>query len=711
MHSRRFFPRLKHLMLIPASVLLLGRGVTALCVEKDIELPEHANFEKAPLNQDADQMQDAARLCADARKLWDQKDFRRALPIAEAAHALSPQRAAIGATLSAMLAGCAVDLVDPGGHRGSGSLNSKATDEEFEKAVELAQRGLKLLRSAASGAGTTKLSEQNESMPIRYMADFYLKQFMEKILILCQQPDGRTYKGNEDPAEPKSLRNLLHYGSIEEFSKALHFSPAPWLSVDVRRKLADLAIEYRTYKKWPEAKPAPQPDDDRTSEERVMSYLHIGREMTPQDVEGILRKTSGGGDKPNEWLKFIDEAMEVLNAPTCALNREQRIRVRAEFEFERYLLLRLQPHLGLETSAPWTRIEKLLDVHDSQGGVIRFFTPLMSEGAVYVMGVGHGTDSDPEGPYLQLIRYWLANGYAESLAKMPVDTAAPWWANKDMPQLGHMFQERKSFPAELYDGNYYVSPDALGVFAFPTDGGPAERIIAPEILPTESIKSLVAMEGKLYLATNTPGYLLSYDLKTRQYDVLASSLRKEKLSLLDDGPPFSIPYMFADHDRHRLVLYVQSLGASGLGNALPTGIYEFNIQTGKFHHLGFSPKWAPWMSRLDSDHVLIDSNNSGVIFDLRTNKMEPFPKINCSRFLAPLLPLDGWLWTASPWARYSIDGKRREFLPPLRYPDKKSDYFYPQECLELIGDSREVLVSDQFTLWRLYLPPTETTPK
>jgi hypothetical protein len=55
----------------------------------------------------------------------------------------------------------------------------------------------------------------------------------------------------------------------------------------------------------------------------------------------------------------------------------------------------------------------------------------------------------------------------------------------------------------------------------------------------------------------------------------------------------------------------------------------------------------------------------------------------------------GWLWSAYPFGRVTLDGKTKEMFPLLRAKYQK--YFNPNEALQIIGN--QVLIADQSGMW------------
>ncbi len=75
---------------------------------------------------------------------------------------------------------------------------------------------------------------------------------------------------------------------------------------------------------------------------------------------------------------------------------------------------------------------------------------------------------------------------------------------------------------------------------------------------------------------------------------------------------------------------------------------------------------------------------------------QPFPAF-------PRLVIDGWLWTAHPFGRKSIDGSKREIFPPLPTAQQWTINPFRPYWLEQVGDDKLVLIGDSAALWLIHL--------
>ena len=129
-------------------------------------------------------------------------------------------------------------------------------------------------------------------------------------------------------------------------------------------------------------------------------------------------------------------------------------------------------------------------------------------------------------------------------------------------------------------GNRLYCPGANygGIFVFPLDGSKPE-FLSPETssgMPTGLIDSIALLDdGMLALSSGQESYVLWYDLKTRNWETIAASMRVEKKTLLDYNNWY-LSVAIADSPRHRIFM---SQRQYGFPPHLTCGLYEFDTRT------------------------------------------------------------------------------------------------------------------------------------
>jgi hypothetical protein len=429
--------------------------------------------------------------------------------------------------------------------------------------------------------------------------------------------------------------------------------------------------------------------------------------------------------------EFIDPLLTLIDAPHAHLlapddvlkkpylKQHHKTTFKNMLRENRQALVRKYPELERQLVTPWTHIDELIDVAGAKKGIFRLLRPIVHEGSVYVLGMGQ--ESDRKGQYLQLLRFSLADGQKTALGRIDV-------AHRHAPHTDTEFDLGLRFlfaPAAcIHDGRYYLGSSFLGIFVFPLDGGPIERLYTKNILPSDYVQDLACVDGKLYAALgeeNKEGYLAAIDLDTHRCKIVASSRRKEKLSPFDDSPPFFARGFLADPKRHR-VLFL----ASVRNQLAPSGLWEINSVTGKLRqrmkHYLFSPYDLEWYSLLSGDKILLASKSATIVYDLATDKWQSRPYKNTDivqtqTYVLPRLkdvlalaqpgkepiPLrggdmlfDGWLWSSDPFGRVSLDGEVKERFPR---PRKKFNRFNPNECMQVLDNGSKLLFADQNGIW------------
>ena len=202
----------------------------------------------------------------------------------------------------------------------------------------------------------------------------------------------------------------------------------------------------------------------------------------------------------------------------------------------------------------WREARQLIDLAGAKKGLTQIFRPVVQGDSVYA--AGFGMDETDGGPFLQLLRISFNSGMVEWLSKIAVHGVEPKTACIDK-------------------NNYYLGT-SRGIFIFPKTGGTVRWVDQNDGLPADEVTALDCLDGKLYAGLGESGYLVSYDLKQRQCEVLCSARRKEQLSPFDNGSPLRIPIIVADEAKHRIVFLTDQDGGGG-----GSGELEKDLRTAK----------------------------------------------------------------------------------------------------------------------------------
>ena len=306
------------------------------------------------------------------------------------------------------------------------------------------------------------------------------------------------------------------------------------------------------------------------------------------------------------------------------------------------------------------------------------------------------------------------------LVRVPLDASLP--------------QRYDQIPPDGPPDQFYSAIVKDGIVIFPPDAAAISRLSETNGLPSSHVSALACCDGKLYagLGANsgyqgTTGYLISCELATGRIATLASSLRREKRSPLDDvSPPFFVRQMIADPARHR-VLFTVDIGIYNSGTPY-TGLWSINTGDGKLTHLLPLAQACEWASENRGDGILLACRHWGkgaryevFAFNLVTNK----GKLLCASEWSdldqalvgndhvgkipygtypPHLILDGWLWIAHPFGRIPLDGGPCESLPSFVKGGSFNHFNHPQYFAAL-EDRGQLLVGVGGQLWLLDLKP------
>lgn len=222
----------------------------------------------------------------------------------------------------------------------------------------------------------------------------------------------------------------------------------------------------------------------------------------------------------------------------------------------------------LATTQPWPGKRTLIDVYDSLDGLQWVLSPVLHDRTVYAAGVDRAGENGPA--TLRLISVPLDGRPFRAGRRLPVTLSL----GKIDPRKNISIRLDAVKGACVFEGLYCVATERQGLYLFPLDGAPPSLLNERAGLPTPAARSIAGLDGVLYAGMGferKEGYLVAYDLRTKQVNVLAASGRKEQRSPFDDGTPFEIRGLVADPPRHRLlvVLYRPETGTT------QSGVWEF----------------------------------------------------------------------------------------------------------------------------------------
>jgi hypothetical protein len=362
------------------------------------------------------------------------------------------------------------------------------------------------------------------------------------------------------------------------------------------------------------------------------------------------------------------------------------------------------------TVTPWHSARELLDVIQAETGTEIIFQPLVSGGIVYTIAGGENSDRTQ---FIQLLSFSIPDGQKTPLGKM---TLEPGWGSR----RGHP----NSFATSscLGDGRYFLGTEQQGIFAFPLGGGEVERIDKAVGLPSDSVQSIACLDGKLYAVLNG-GYLIVYDLRSRQCKTLVSSRRLEKLSPFDNNNlDLAAPCMAADPEHERILFLSRTWKSPDDPKHSLRGIWAIDAKDGRLERV-VAPESGDdnpeaWPNAIRNIYAyppeMMKETNIYVKFLMVVGPdRESFPP-QCRNLQAAIQGQPGsdgnvvdkksrWIWSATwdrTWQRHSVDKQRAEFFPPLR---KDGFEMNGEITIQFIDKGRYALVGDQHGLWLLTL--------
>lgn len=358
------------------------------------------------------------------------------------------------------------------------------------------------------------------------------------------------------------------------------------------------------------------------------------------------------------------------------------------------------------SNLPWTEIHKVFDITSIAG--LKFFDlPVMDDEAIFVLG--HGLDME-HGDYIKLLKIYLPDGVIQ--------------------QFGDIQYYGSGQDACLGNGHFYAAMDLpRGIYDFPLGPGEVRCIDRNNGLPSSVVYSIAYLDGRLYAGLGGDGYIISYDLASNRTLVLASSRRREKLSPLDNGPPFQTDHMLADPPRSRVLFHIpgqQKIWQINQNDTIRLYTQIINNQYARIitnQHAKIARvievqpsepqnKWKrdrPFLKNEQWDSFLYTYNNA-VVYNLLDGQCEIITtpcqgliriiESSTERVLKPppCQVVGKWLWTANPFARICLENLTTEQFPGL-VREGVGLGFNPTECIFPFNNGKQLLLGDGRTLW------------
>ena len=406
----------------------------------------------------------------------------------------------------------------------------------------------------------------------------------------------------------------------------------------------------------------------------------------------LLRPT----DDPDGALELVDRTLALCEDKRRHLFVGGLVRLRTQLQAKRAELEAAPASRGGHGTGAgnWYRAEPLLLATEHRG-IDTLRKPLVAGGHVYAVALqDHKT--------LRPLRVPLRGGAPEWLGG-----AVPLVVKKREPPLRAVSNRLWCVSALcLGEDGLYVGTLEQGVLLFPLGGGPVRRIDAAAGLPSNYVRALAHLDGRLYagLGHLRGAYLVAWDAKSGVVTVLASSQRKEKRTPLDGAGRSWVSYMTADPARQRVLL-----GTRG-------GLWAVGTVTNEIQHLLKCP--APdWGSPVRGDHVLLETHRTTIAYDVAKGRAQlirggasgtaggraegPAPIRDLSLHFGPQAVVGDWLWVPRPLSRIAMSSGDVQPVPALAPGGKRP--IDPATIIEPVSGGKQVVVGDWHALWLLTL--------
>ena len=267
----------------------------------------------------------------------------------------------------------------------------------------------------------------------------------------------------------------------------------------------------------------------------------------------------------------------------------------------------------------WEKLSVVLDVYSNAMGVVALLRPVAHNGSIYVAGL---CKEYKEGsPPRYTLRLLHLNPDRQG---MPPSTAVeiPSPDTVTAPNLRPDAYRLEMFAgfSFIHDGCYFLGSQNNGVYVMPLDGSRPEHITTADGLPSNRVRGMTGMGNRLYLCMGDTEatYIVSWDLKARKCDILASTVRKEKLSPFDNTSHIICRVIRADPVRERIVLVITSFARTAITEF--NGIWAFEPENGRFKQLmAFRSYDINNDGHIEGNYLYLNSFSGTYVYDLAKN--------------------------------------------------------------------------------------------
>lgn len=460
----------------------------------------------------------------------------------------------------------------------------------------------------------------------------------------------------------------------------------------------------------------------------IQEALHSGHDGTGSHASEEARFAL-----VNQILAHVDSgrilAFEPILSNPSFIESERQTLKKSLLEQRQQIVARF-PDLDRKVVELWPKLQTLVDVAEAKTGIVRLLQPIVHDGSVYVVGLGRSNKNEPS--YLELLQISLQGGEQQRLGR--VNRRTPYNSTGTPIQQNLMIPISLVANAVIHDGRFILGTKDQGIVIFSLHRPEATQLNVDTGLPSNNVQQLGCLNGKVIAGLGVPGkegYLIMHDLKSGSTEVLASSRRKDSQSALDNTAPLQVLACRADPKHDRLLAYIWLGGDFTLRKF--NGLWEIDDKTGRLKLLqNLNPMDTAtifdleWAGPIVDDKMLLALCDATYLVNLSTNEIEkrPISQPATNRLYSYLEPRlehltallnpgertiqlrngdffhKGWLYTAHPFGRTSLDGKIKEAFPSLR-----SSYlptFQPWESFQVAG--QQILIADQHALWLAPLP-------
>ena len=457
-------------------------------------------------------------------------------------------------------------------------------------------------------------------------------------------------------------------------------APEPWNAVRTR---------FAAYEAWRTAiedMPLKNKQEFVRREAREIALFMIRR----QEAEYKILQSSLEHLEPEDCLDLIRRVRSLMESSQFAGVTSEKNRILSLVATQEQKILGSHPEMTKSSvRTPWQKATRIFDVAQFKD-LSELLGCLQDDGRLY----GVCLQFEGDRGCLRLAEIPLGGKPVELLSRVDL--------NLSSGQPAAHLRPRFVSSCCMDRDNIYVGARGAGVIVFPTKLGKARQISIDQGLPSTDVSSIAVIEDQLFVGFED-GYLVKFDLKSGECDIIASSRRKQKLSPFDDAEKFRVPTLVADPKRRRVVFVIGNhVWQLTLADGMISPVLDLTqCAIGRSEPRLAGPTIA-WSGPLREQKLLISNPFHVIELDLKEDRAIEVhaPALGVFQTHPPNLIIEGTLWSGDTFSRLRLGTQQFEILPN---PGPDAATFRPKIYLGLTQNKKQMIAAGTHAVWLLDL--------